>query len=248
MNALRRRWPRGPVLLLAGTIFILLATGAGVGASILEENDEFCTTCHIAPERTYYNRAQYAMDHQDAEIPDLSSMHYIAALEDASMDEFRCVDCHRGSQTMIDRAAALAIGAYDGVVYALGGGSTTEIEKGEVHQPWLINKACEDCHTDTLVLLGFDNHFHNYLPAAEKAYERSGDMFVPPQTSFEDERELLEAGFKSHETSVDCLTCHQSHVRVIGGEQLQFISEKQKLAGCTKCHEENDLEIDLLES
>lgn len=238
---------RGPTLLLLGTLLLLLATGGGVGASVLEENDEFCTTCHLAPERTYYNRAQFAMDHQEEEIPDLATLHYVEALNNVNYDEFRCVDCHRGRQRVTDRAAALALGAYDGLVYLTGGGSTIDVESGEVHQRWIVNTSCEGCHEDALLVLGFDNHFHNYLPAAEDANERTGDLFVPEGTAFEDEQKLLDDGLQTHETEVDCLTCHRSHVQVIGGEQVQFIEEEVKLRGCTDCHEDNDLEIDLLE-
>lgn len=249
-----RRWlgplgglGRGPLLMLAGTVLILLTAGGGVAASKLEENDRFCTSCHLAAERTYYNRAQFAMDHQDQSIPDLASAHYVYALNDPAEEAFRCVDCHRGRHTLPDRAAALALGAYDGLVYATGGGNPTEIERGEAHWPGLIESSCTDCHTETLLVLGFDNHFHNYLPVAEEAHQRTGDLFVPEETSFEDEQKLLADGLQIHETQATCLTCHQAHVSVVGGQRVQFVSEEARLTGCTQCHTDNGLEIGLQE-
>lgn len=238
---------RGTFLLLVGTILILLSVGGGVGASKVEENDKFCTSCHLAAERTYYNRSQIAQDSRDTTLPDLASFHYVAALDSVSYDEFRCVDCHRGRQTILDRGAALALGAYDGLIYATGGGSATEIEKGEVHQPWIITSSCVECHTDTLLILGFDNHYHNDLPDAETANKRTGDLFVPEGISFEEEQKLLDEGLMTSDTAVNCLTCHLAHVSIVGGERVQFIDDETKLEGCTDCHEDNDLNIDLLE-
>ena len=238
---------RGTFLLVAGTILILLSVGGGVGASKLEENDKFCTNCHVASERTYYNRSRISLDKRDLDIPDLASFHYVAALNSVSYDKFRCVDCHRGRQTIIDRGTALVLGAYDGLIYATGGGSATEIEKGEVHQPGIINSSCVECHTDTLLILGFDNHFHNHLPDAETAHDRTGDLFVPEGLSFEDEQVLLDEGLVTVDTSTNCLTCHLAHVSIVGGERVQFLDDATKLEGCTACHEDNDLNIDLLE-
>jgi hypothetical protein len=238
---------RGALLLILGTVMILLATGASVGASRLEENDVFCTTCHLAPERTYYNRAQFALDHQEQPIPDLATFHYVMVFDNMMVEEFRCVDCHRGRQTVTDRSWALAIGAYDGLVYALGGGSTSDIERGNVHQPRLIETACTNCHQETLLILGFDNHFHNYLPAAEREQKRTGDLFVPEGISFEDEQKLLKDGLLTKSTQVNCLTCHKAHVSIIGGERVKFIDDQTNLRGCTQCHEDNDLNIDLLQ-
>ncbi len=238
---------RGTFLILAGTILILLSVGGAAGASKLEEDDQFCTNCHVASERTYYNRSRIAQDNRDLAVPDLASFHYVAALDSVSYDEFRCVDCHRGRQTILDRGTALVLGAYDGFIYATGGGSATEIERGEVHQPSIINSSCVECHTDTLLVLGFDNHFHNHLPEAETAHDRTGDLFVPEGLSFEDEQSLLDEGLVTVETEADCLTCHLAHVSIVGGERVQFLDEETKLQGCTECHEDNDLNIDLLE-
>jgi hypothetical protein len=242
----RIRTLRGPTLMLIGTVLILLTAGVSVGASKLEENDQFCTNCHLAPERTYYNRAQFALDHQDEEIPDLSTFHYVQALNDPDDGEFRCVDCHRGRQNILHRGQALVIGAYDGMRYVFGGGSTTEIEKGEVHSPGLITASCIQCHSDTLLILGFDNHFHSYLPAAEEVHEDTGDLFVPPGITYAQEQELLDKGLETKETDVTCLSCHRAHVSTIGGERVQFVDEETSFKGCNQCHTDNDLNIDLL--
>jgi hypothetical protein len=236
---------RRSALILAGFILVLLAGVGGVGGTFLEENDKFCTTCHLASERTYYNRSQLAVVHQE-QIPDLSSYHYVVALNDPQLNEFRCIDCHRGRQIISHRVVALGLGAYDGLVYLTGGGSPDEVQRANLHQPWLIEASCINCHSDTILTLGFDNHFHNYLPTIEKAFDLRGDLFVGEGIEFAEERQLLLDGIQPKETDVTCLTCHLAHTEVIGGTRVQFVQERTRDRGCTACHEDNDLSINLI--
>lgn len=216
------------------------------GASKLEENDRFCTTCHLAAERTYYNRAQFALDHPEAEISDLASYHYVLAQNDPLIDAFRCIDCHRGRQTVPERTKTLGVGIYDGLLYLLGGGSPDDVIGREVeHTTSLIEDGCVNCHGDVLVTLGFNNHYHNYLPAAEEAFNHTGDLSVEPGTSFEQERRLLLDGVQPKNTDVNCMDCHQGHDAVIGGKRVQFIQEETRNEACNVCHRDNDLTIDL---
>ena len=228
--------------------FLLMLIGAsGYGGTKLEENDEFCTSCHLAAERTYYNRAQFAMDYQEQANPDLATYHYIAALNDPQLDEFRCVDCHRGRHSIPDRIKALGLGIYDGVLYVAGRGSPTNIENGETHlSASLVEDSCISCHSDVLVTLGFNNHYHNYLPAAQTAYDWTGDLSVESGTDFEEEKELLLAGIQAKVTDVQCISCHQGHISVIGGQRVQFIHEATRDQACTQCHKDLDLRIDLI--
>lgn len=237
---------RRSAMILAGFVLILLAGAGGIGGTFLEENDQFCTSCHLAAERTYYNRSQMAMVHQES-IPDLASYHYVTALNDPQIGEFRCIDCHRGRQTIPHRVVTLGLGVYDGLVYLTGGGSPDEIQRNTVHQSWLIEASCLNCHSDTVLTLGFNNHYHNYLPAIEKAFDlQDGDLFVEQGLTFEEERRLLLDGIQPKETEVTCLTCHLAHTQIIGGARVQFVQERTRDQGCTACHEDNDLTIDLI--
>ncbi len=240
-----RQMSRRSILITMGLFLILLAVVGSIGGTFLEENDKFCTSCHLAAERTYYNRSQIAMVQQQ-DVPDLASFHYVAALNDPQMNEFRCVDCHRGRQNIPHRVVALVVGFYDGLVYLTGGGSPDEIQRGDVHQAWLIEASCINCHADTLLTLGFNNHYHNYLPAVEKAFDLTGDLFVEEGLDFEQERELILAGIQPQETDITCLTCHVAHVSVIGGTRVQFVQTSTRDRGCTQCHRDNDLNIDLI--
>ncbi|MCB9435492.1 MAG: hypothetical protein H6673_00685 [Anaerolineales bacterium] len=232
--------------MIVGGVLVLLGGTAGIGGSLLEEHDRNCTVCHVAAERTYYNRAQLAMDAQDETIPDLSSYHYVVALNTPQMEAFRCVDCHRGRQTIPDRVLTLGLGIYDTAVYATGGGSSTAIESATLkHSQGMVEKACIHCHSDTLETLGFNNHYHNYLPAAEAAYRQTGNLTVEEGLPFAEERRLLLEGLQTAQTDTSCTDCHLAHVTVIGGERVQFIQEAVRNTGCTRCHMDVDLRIDL---
>lgn len=229
-----------------GGIILITGVSVGVGGSLLEENDRMCTTCHLAAERTYYNRAQYAMDFQADPIPDLSTYHYVVALNDPQMEPFRCVDCHRGRQSFTDRVESFGLGVYDTGVYLTGGGSSTRIESATLsHSQAIVEKSCGHCHSDVLVTLGFNNHYHNYLPAARTAYKRTGNLSVATGVDFAEEKRLLIEGLQTAQTDTSCTDCHLGHFTIIGGERVQFIQESVRNRGCTGCHVDSDLRIDL---
>jgi hypothetical protein len=159
------------------------------------------------------------------------------------------VDCHRGRQRVLDRAATLGVGIYDMLVYLTGGGSPAEIEQRSIHRTaGLIADSCINCHSDILVTLGFNNHYHNYLPAAAEAYDLTGNLSVEPGMSFEFERELLLGGVQIKRTDVTCADCHLAHEPVIGGTGEEFIQEDVRNRACTRCHLDNNQRIDLIPS
>ncbi len=231
--------------MLLGAMLVLIGAGAAYGGTRLEENDRFCATCHLAAERTYYNRAQMALDQQ--EPVDLASYHYRITWDDPQIDDFRCIDCHRGRQTIWQRAATLGIGIYDALIYLTGGGDSAAVEAGKLKRTTsLVEESCIACHAAELVTLGFNNHYHNYLPAAEKAFDWTGNLSVEAGTEFDQERALLLNGVQAKETTVTCFACHQAHVTVVGGHRVQFIQGEAMNQSCTCCHLDNDLEIDLI--
>ena len=232
-----RRKFRGLVGGLA--VVLLLLVGSVVTASELEERDEFCTSCHRAPEVTYVARAQTAVTHP---ATDLASFHY------ADDSHFRCVDCHRGDQSLEQRAAILWLAAKDTAVHFLGTPDQT-IEKGSLPTPnphagsWqgperysrtpdILNDGCLSCHQDALTLVGFENHFHNKLPQAQTAYAQTERLNFPDDWSGEAGSPAL---LVPEETVLTCLDCHRAHVP--GLEFEYFLSETAVvLPACVQCH------------
>ncbi len=217
---------------------LLLFVGSLVTASELEERDEFCTSCHRAPEVTYVERAQTAVTHPT----DLASFHY------ADDSQFRCIDCHRGDQSVEQRAAILWLAAQDTAVHFLGTPDQT-IEKGNIPAPnphaggWqgperysrtpdILNDGCLSCHQDALTLVGFENHFHNKLPQAQTAYAQTERLIFPEDWSGGADSSAL---LVPEATVLTCLDCHRAHVP--GLEFEYFLAETAVvLPACVQCH------------
>ena len=234
--------------IIAGVGGVFLS-GAVAAASRLEENDRFCASCHMAPERTYYNRAQYAIAGAQP-IMDLSSAHYVPQPgAESSEVEFRCIDCHRGDGGLSHRAAALGLGARDAAIYFLGEIDQT-IEKGETEVPSLMSASCTRCHADALLVTGFENHFHHRLPEAYDAWQ-AGAALIAPEAA-EDFLEGVETDdwvdvepgepggeLERTETSLTCQDCHRAHVRQAGAELEGYLDVAGTVfPACEVCHTE----------
>ncbi len=220
------------VLVLFGA---LLAIPSAV-VSRLEESDRFCASCHMAPERTYYNRAQFALAGVEP-LADLSSAHYRP--EPASLEHsgaFRCIDCHRGNGGLPHRATALALGARDTAIYLLGQPDQA-IEKATIEVPVLLTESCIKCHAETLLVVGFPNHFHNRLPATARLWQRGAPLSLPSANP-ELYRAALEAGPEPiHESDLLCVDCHLAHVSTPGAELASFIDLNNVVyPACEECH------------
>ncbi len=226
-------WLRGLfTLTLVGLTFAL---GASLSVSRLEENDRFCASCHMVPERTYYNRTQYALAGIDPAL-DLASAHYLANPEKTPGEtHFRCIDCHRGNESLLHRATALALGARDTAVYLLGQ-PDQDIEKKRADVPHLLTESCVKCHTDSLLVVGFPNHLHNKLPSAYKAWQQGGILTLPEQNPdlFE---QVLQLGLEPVETDLLCGDCHFAHTNKPGSELTAFLDlEGIVYPACEQCH------------
>lgn len=225
---MRRITLRG--LALGGLVLLFLFVFSFPVASKLEENDTFCIACHTIPEETYYSRAQETLAGSVEYPPDLSSAHYA----DESDEPFRCIDCHRGDQSLNHRWQTFLLGARDAVVWAAGQADPS-IEKVHAGEPELLNAGCVPCHTESLLELGFNNHFHNQLIAAGGVEAKGFEPFEPPEgipgTLFKELTEL--------ESSIECTDCHQAHRTISDGDLTLYLD----LAGvmypaCVQCHEE----------
>ncbi len=228
--------------------WLLASLGAGLVlfvmsvtvASELEERDEFCTSCHRAPEVAYFERAHGTVN--TAAI-DLASFHY-----EVEGYQFRCVDCHRGDQSVGQRAQILWLAARDTAVHYLGNPNNV-IEKGNIPAPephesnWqgperysrtpdILNDGCLNCHQDALTLVGFENHFHNKLPQAQLGYNQTERLNFPEGWPGQAGSPAL---LVPEETILTCLDCHRAHVP--GLEFEYFLDETAVvLPACVQCH------------
>jgi predicted CXXCH cytochrome family protein len=213
---------------------LLTLTGLGsigfVAASVLEEHDSFCVSCHTAPEVTYFNRAYLALDYPDEPVYDLSTAHYVRAQRrDIS---FRCIDCHRGDASVGHRVATVALGAKDVLIWLTGRDDPT-IEKAASSAAWLPDAACTACHTDTLLLVrGLDNHFHTSLPQAADARRNGGKLTVSPAFTG-DAQAFLESA--QVDIPLLCTDCHVAHKTVQPAVRF-FLDRDPQDQACLRCH------------
>lgn len=223
MRGGRRLWLR-----LAGWAagaVVLLALGTGLVVSHYEESDPFCASCHTVPEVTYFERAQGAKPSAGPYV-DLSSLHY------GHDNGFRCIDCHRGDEGVFHRVTALSLGARDTAIW-LAGQSDPAIEKTELVVPFLLTGACVKCHAESVLEVGFNNHFHNMLPDAYQAWKRGG-MLTRPVDLPDAPLELTPS-----DTSVLCVDCHRAHIHVEGSERTAYMDLVNNVyPACVRCHEE----------
>src|SRR5690242_3829221 len=105
-----KRWPVIAVVALFG--LIVFGSLAFVGATALEEHDDFCASCHTVPESTYFQRATTAISNTNVTIADLASYHYRQA-QDKGQPTFGCIECHRGDSSLTERIQTLALGGQD---------------------------------------------------------------------------------------------------------------------------------------
>jgi hypothetical protein len=129
----------------------------------------------------------------------------------------------------------LTLGARDALIWLAGRADPTIEKTGEV-VPFLLNAACVECHRDTLLVTGFNNHFHNRLPDAFRAW-RAGGQLRPPA----DPSGLPPASLRIEpiDTPVACVDCHRAHVHVPGSEQQAYLDiYGVAYPACIRCHED----------
>ena len=207
--------PRHPAVVLS---LILLPAAAAVmliGVSAAEEHNDFCIICHTAPEEAYYHRAQIVNPLTTESILDLASAHV------AKRGAFQCIDCHRGDQGLTDRGRTVLLGAQDALIF-VSGRADPRLEKVTASQPDLLNRACVQCHAESLLAGGFNNHFHNRLQAAHSVQLAAGTP---------------EADSHAAESTVSCTDCHRAHVQLDHGADRMFLDvEGTVYPACARCH------------
>ena len=130
-----------------GAIAILIVLVGGLSyTSYLEQDSNFCASCHTQPESSYLARFLQADATNSA--PDLASFHH-------RKKDVRCIDCHVG-EGILGRATVISLAAWDAAKHYTG----------IARQPAVIvfpvqNEACLKCHLQDVTKPGFDNHEHN---------------------------------------------------------------------------------------
>ena len=221
---MKRRWWLLGILLL-----VLIALPFPV-STVLEERDGFCISCHAVPEQTYYDRSRATLAGSVEFPPDLASAHYVPG-EDTPI---RCIDCHRGDHSLEHRWRTFLLGARDALVW-ISGQADPAIEKLHSGEPELLNTGCLGCHTESLLELGFNNHFHNQIAAAGGLEAQGYEPFDPPGGI----QGTLFTSLAEVESTVACIDCHQAHRTIPDGDQTLYLDVQEVLfPACVRCHEE----------
>jgi hypothetical protein len=216
-------------VVVALALVVLLGLVSIAGVSVIEENDSFCATCHLQPERVYVARARaVAQAFGQAREQGLDGEQLWRASRDAASDlagshrgaALNCVACHRGDNSLGDRARALALGAGNTLLYVTG---RFDPEHSGLANPDLVTRSCLRCHVwqprlggveegmqNPVTVDAFENHFHFYLFEPEYAQE----------------------------TAVGCLDCHPSHVEVPPIIPYFIDEEEAVIPACEQCHME----------
>jgi nitrate/TMAO reductase-like tetraheme cytochrome c subunit len=176
---------------LVALIGILGAIGGERYASHLEQDNDFCGSCHTQPESDYLVRFVQAAAQNNAS--DLAAFHH-------RKKGVKCIDCHTG-EGFIGRSEVFSLATWDAVKHYTG------IQR----QPAIIvvpvqNEACIKCHADTLAKAGFDNHEHNKLSDPGMPFIRCTDCHISHQLG--DERN----GFQFRDAIFP--QCEYCHVKV----------------------------------
>ncbi len=166
---------RWGIIALVAAAGLIAAIGGERYASHLEQDNNFCGSCHTQPETEYLARFAQAVAQSNAQ--DLAAFHH-------RKKETKCIDCHTG-EGIIGRAQVFSLATWDAIKYYTG----------IARQPAAIvvpvqNEACIKCHQDTMIKAGFDNHEHNKMLDPESPFLRCTDCHVSHRSG--DERNAFQ--------------------------------------------------------
>ncbi len=104
----------------------------------LEQDDEFCVSCHLTAETPLHEHK--LADFRGRPAVSLVAAHAVAGNEAAADGAFRCIDCH-GGVGLVGRARVKALSAKDAFWYVVGRFD----EPDQMHWP-LWDQDCTQCH------------------------------------------------------------------------------------------------------
>lgn len=132
---------RRRMLAIAALTGIVSAPAGWLVSDRLEEDDDFCTSCHVAPSRPLHAALRTGFD--AAPAASLAAVHGGATVQRTAAEpptEFRCIDCHGGA-SFIGRVRVKALAAKDAFWYAVG-----HFEEPTHMRSPLWDEDCRKCH------------------------------------------------------------------------------------------------------
>ena len=125
---------------------VLAALLGGVGAAPLgwwisdrlEQNNDFCNSCHLEPDLPLHRDIRRDFDQEPARS--LAGAHGAALVKTREDGDFRCIDCH-GGVGLVGRARVKALAAKDAFWYATG-----RFEEPRHMNSPLWDQDCRKCH------------------------------------------------------------------------------------------------------
>ncbi len=130
---------KAPLWIAAAIAALALAPLGWVISDQLEQDDAFCTSCHLSEGRPLHEAKLAAFRERPA--PSLAAAHGAAGNEAHTGGRFRCIDCHGGSG-FLGRARVKLLSVKDALWYAAG-----RFEEPE-RMTWpLRDEDCSHCHS-----------------------------------------------------------------------------------------------------
>jgi hypothetical protein len=129
-------------LRLLAVVGFILAAGAHAAGLRVEANDAFCASCHVEPERTYYQASL-----KPAEADSLGAFHAGART--------RCIDCH--SRRWIPGRLWAQLGGLQNLVAYWSGNYT---DPNVTTRP-VGDGGCSKCHRDLTWVSERPGHYHS---------------------------------------------------------------------------------------
>ncbi len=178
------QWMVGGVLL----VIVFSASTLALGAQ-MENNDQFCASCHTQPESTFVDRTQHP-------AVDLASAH--------KAEQVGCIACHSG-EGVPGRLDALKLGARD----------LTAFISRHYPQPAQLTHAISDanclkCHQDVGQGNDFNNHFHILLPRWQKADPQRAATCVSCHSTHTTDGSQQLRWLNKDRTVAQCNACHRT--------------------------------------
>ncbi len=146
-------WRQRLLVIALGILAAVLGGGGGLAVGLtLEENNDFCSSCHTQPEYDFVKRSNIKDPH---EVSDLATRHIVPV---KTQEALKCISCH-GGVNLADRVTtALELGALDTIKFV----ADDFKQPAKLTHP-LPNEYCLQCHVKEVEKKGFDNHFHNEM-------------------------------------------------------------------------------------